>query len=108
METNEQSSIFRYILIIVSFSIALVIYLKRKSQPTGESIQETIWRKIVFAYQDMLHTFDYAEKELLKHTYHNTIFNSKGINVSNGKRKDNKKKSSGVQFNLNKNETLYY
>ncbi|CAK72908.1 unnamed protein product (macronuclear) [Paramecium tetraurelia] len=67
-----------------------------------------IWKKIVFAYQDMLQTFDPADKELLKHTYHNTIFNSKGVKVSNYTRKTSQKKASNVQFNLNKNETLYY
>ncbi|CAD8061449.1 unnamed protein product [Paramecium primaurelia] len=107
MESNEQSSIFKYILII-SLCFVFVMYWKRRMSSTGESIQDRIWRKIVFAYQDMLHTFDQAEKELLKHTYHNTIFNSKGANVSNDTRKESKKKSSNVQFNLNKNETLYY
>ncbi|CAD8087633.1 unnamed protein product [Paramecium sonneborni] len=107
METNEHSSMFKYILII-SICFVLVMFLKRRMKTTGESIQDRIWRKIAFAYQDMLHTFDQAEKELLKHTYHNTIFNSKGVNVSSDTRKESKKKNSNVQFNMNKNETLHY
>ncbi|CAD8151331.1 unnamed protein product [Paramecium octaurelia] len=96
MEGSEKSLTFVYILIISTLCFIIVMYLKRKQPSTGESIQDRIWRKIAFAYQDMLHTLDDAEKELLKHTYHNTIFNCKGVKVSNDTRKTSKKKGSNV------------
>jgi hypothetical protein len=52
-----------------------------------------------------MNTFDPSEKELLKHTFQNTIFNTKSALVNNDMRKSTKKSKPGVQFNLDKNVT---
>lgn len=51
-----------------------------------------------------MNTFDPSEKELLKHTFHNTIFNTKSAMTTSETKKSSKKNSS-VSFNLDKNVT---
>jgi hypothetical protein len=44
-------------------------------------MQERLWRKFAFSHSELFATMDMEEKELLKHTYLNTIQNAKPILV---------------------------
>ncbi|CAK60407.1 unnamed protein product (macronuclear) [Paramecium tetraurelia] len=101
---NEDLSFFepKYFLIVVL--ICFAIYFLLKDDGKKETIKDKVWKKLAFSYQDMMNTFDNSEKELLKHTFHNTIFNTKFTTVNNYIRNPSKKKSN-VSFDLDKNVT---
>ncbi|CAD8045750.1 unnamed protein product [Paramecium sonneborni] len=93
----------KYFLMSMMLLFALYFILKNTNN-RREPIKDRVWRKFAFSYQEMMNTFDNTDKELLKNTFHNTIFNTKPSNVMNDVRKLNKKNLS-VQFDLNKNIT---
>ncbi|CAK94728.1 unnamed protein product (macronuclear) [Paramecium tetraurelia] len=102
----QQNSSFwepKYYLMVIIFCFLIYFFLKN-NQNKQEPIKDKVWKKFAFAYQDMMNTFDDPEKELLKHTFHNTIFNTKPPRVNNDKRKQSKK-TSNVSFDLAKNVT---
>ncbi|CAK78895.1 unnamed protein product (macronuclear) [Paramecium tetraurelia] len=102
---SDNSSFFepKYFLM---FMILLFVpyFLWKNSNTKQEPIKDKVWKKFAFSYQDMMNTFDQTDRELLKNTFHNTIFNTKPSLVTKDVRKLNKKKLS-VQFDLNKNVT---
>ncbi|CAD8137586.1 unnamed protein product [Paramecium pentaurelia] len=102
---NNNSSFFEPKYFLMSMILLFVLYfIVKNSNNKREPIKDRVWRKFAFSYQEMMNTFDSTDKELLKNTFHNTIFNTKPSLVMNDVRKLNKKNLS-VQFDLNKNVT---
>ncbi|CAD8136047.1 unnamed protein product [Paramecium octaurelia] len=102
---KENSSIWepKYYLMVIIFCF-FIYFFSKKNTIKQEPMKDRVWKKFAFAYQDMMNTFDIPEKELLKHTFHNTIFNTNPPRVYSDKRKTTKKTSS-VSFDLAKNVT---
>ncbi|KAM3133871.1 hypothetical protein pb186bvf_013986 [Paramecium bursaria] len=94
----------KYLFMIVIILFCIRFYMKSKSS-SREAARDRIWKKIAFAFQDLLPQLNENDKELLKHTYHNTIFNAKPciIRDSQVNKKSNSQKK--VSFELDKNVT---
>ncbi|CAD8135035.1 unnamed protein product [Paramecium octaurelia] len=102
---NDNLSFFEPKYFLMFMILLFVPYFTWKnSNAQQEPIKDRVWRKFAFSFQDMMNKFYITDKEILKNTFHNTIFNPKPSLVRNNVRKLNKKKLS-VQFDLNKNIT---
>ncbi|CAD8143050.1 unnamed protein product [Paramecium octaurelia] len=103
---NEDSSFLepKYFLIVVFLCFIIYFFLKNNKDDKGQPIKDGVWRKFAFSYQELMNTFDTSERELLKHTFHNTIFNTEASRATNYIKKPSKKKSN-VSFALDKNVT---
>ncbi|CAD8132394.1 unnamed protein product [Paramecium pentaurelia] len=105
LRNNYDNSSFwepKYFLMAMIFCFLIYFFLKNNNK--REPIKDRVWRKFAFSYQEMMNQFDNSEKELLKHTFHNTIFNTKPSLVTNDTRKPSKK-TCNVSFDLDKNVT---
>jgi hypothetical protein len=67
-----------YLALFVCF-LAVIIPCLLKARPKKETIQERLWKKIAFSLGELFPTLDNEEKEVLRHTYVNTIHNAKPI-----------------------------